>query len=144
MLHVPYKGGVPAMTDLMGGQIMSIFATSPNVVQNVPGGKIRALAITTKQRSPALPDVPTTAEAGFPEVEAASIYAILAPRGTPTAIVERLNKEVATAVKTQEVQTRLRKAAIEPYTWSYEEADTLMKADIDKWYNVVKKANIVR
>ncbi len=144
MLHIPYKGGVPAMTDLMGGQIMSIFATSPNVVQNVPGGKIKALAITTKQRSPALPDVPTTAEAGFPEVEAASIYAVLAPRGTPAAIVEQLNKEIVAAVNTPEVQAKLRRAAIEPYTWSPAEADTLMKADIDKWSNVVKKANIVR
>ena len=92
MIHVPYKGGAPAMADLLGGQIMSIFSAPPTAVPHIKAGKIRALAVTGATRSASMPDVPTVAESGFPGYEALNWYCYLAPAKTPPAVVERLNK----------------------------------------------------
>ncbi|MBS0454159.1 MAG: tripartite tricarboxylate transporter substrate binding protein [Proteobacteria bacterium] len=98
MLHVPYKGGAPALTDLMGGQIDMLFDTSPTALPYVKSGKLRALAITSSQRSPLLPDVPTMKEAGLPAFEVVTWTGIAAPAGTPQPVVDRINAAIKAAL----------------------------------------------
>ena len=107
MTHVPYKGVGPALTDLMSGRIELMFNSIVAILPHIQSGKLRALGVTSKQRSSLLPDVPSIAEAGWPQYEAGSWYGILAPAGTPSAIIERLHKEIVKALKDPEVQKRL-------------------------------------
>jgi tripartite-type tricarboxylate transporter receptor subunit TctC len=107
MTHVPYKGLGPALTDLMGARIDLMFNSIVAILPHIQNGKLRALAVTSSKRSPLLPEVPTIAESGWPEYEAGSWYGILAPAGTPPAIVERLHVEIVKSLKTAEVQKRL-------------------------------------
>lgn len=99
LLHVPYKGGAPALVDLMGGQIDMLFDTSPTALPYARSGKLRALAITSRQRSPLLPDVPTMKEAGLPDFEVVTWTGIAAPAGTPQAVIDRLNAAIKTALR---------------------------------------------
>ena len=94
ILHVPYKGSGPAMTDLMGGQVLSMIETVPAAQGSIKAGKLRALAVTSAERVPALPDTPTAAEAGLKDFEVSSMFGIVAPAGTPAPVVERLNGEL--------------------------------------------------
>src|SRR6185437_13634271 len=95
IVHVPYKGGGPAITDLIGGQVNMMFATPIEVMQHVHGGRLRVLATTASQRLPSLPDVPTVRESGVPQFEVYAFFGMLAPAGTPAEIVDRLAKELA-------------------------------------------------
>jgi tripartite-type tricarboxylate transporter receptor subunit TctC len=95
MTHVPYKGSAPALTDLIGGQVQLMFDNLPSSLQFIKAGKLRALAVTSATRAPALPDVPTVAEAGLPGFEASSWFGVLAPAGTPADIVAKVNSAVA-------------------------------------------------
>jgi len=107
MIHVPYKGSGPAMTDLVGGQVLTMCETVPASLQLIKGGKLRALAVTTPQRISQLPDVPTAAEAGMPGIEVSSLFGVMAPAGTPPAIIARLNAELQKILATPEAQEQM-------------------------------------
>ena len=107
MIHVPYKGSGPAMTDLMGGQVLTMVETVPAALPHIRAGKIRPLAVTTAQRISMLPDVPTATEAGLPGFEVSSLFGILAPAGTPKEIITRLNSEITKLLSLPEVKEQL-------------------------------------
>lgn len=142
MLHVPYKGGAPAISDLMGGQVHSMFATIPNVVNNVRTGKLKAIAISTSKRSPALPDVPTMAESGVPGFDVSSIYSLLAPQGTPPAILRRLNSALVDALRDPETIRRIEALGVQPTHGTLSESKTQADADLSLWKEVIAKGGI--
>ena len=141
LLHVPYKGGAPALTDLMGGQIDMLFDTSPTALPYAKSGKLRALAITSAQRSPLLPDVPTMKEAGLPNYEVVTWTGIAAPAGTPAAVVNRINAALKTALKGPLGQ-QLADAALIPVGDSPEAFRTFLQKDAANYSRLVKSANI--
>lgn len=138
MIHVPYKGGGPGMVALMGNEIDMMVAQIPSSKQLHTGGKVRALAISTAKRSSAMPDVPTIHEAALPGFEATSWYCVVAPAGTPQAIISRLNTEIIKALNTPEMRQRLADegAEIEPSTPA--ELSRFVRAEIVKWAKAVK------
>lgn len=138
MTHVPYKGSAPAITDLLGGQVDLMFDNMPSILPHVKNGKLRALAVTTAKRSPAIPDVPTIAEAGVPGYEASSWFGILAPAGTPQPIVAKLNKEIVRILHSPEIKERLSGQGAEPVGDTPEQFAAHIRAEIDKWAKVVK------
>ena len=140
--HVPYKGGGPAMADLLGGQIPSVFASAPSAVPQIKAGKIRALAITGATRSSFLPDVPTVAEAGFANFEASNWYAYMAPGKTPRAIVEQLNRELVKVLNTPEVRNQLLGQGMEPQPNTIEQLAKYIEREYATWGRVVKEAGI--
>jgi tripartite-type tricarboxylate transporter receptor subunit TctC len=138
LTHIPYKGTGPAMTDLLGGHIPMAFAPIPASHENAKSGNLRMLAVTSLQRSSLMPDVPTVAESGLPGYEAVLRYGLVAPAGTPRAIVERLNKELNKALASDDVRKRLALEGAEPLPGTPED----YAADIDReetqWAKVVK------
>lgn len=143
MVHVPYRGGAPAMTDLIGGQVQALFATVPNVLPNVSAGTVRAIAATTARRIPALPNLPALAEtAGLEGFDVASLYAVLAPAGTPASVLERLHTEVAAVLGEAEVARKLREQGIEPVAYGADETRQQITAQLAQWKRVVEDANI--
>ena len=140
--HVPYKGNGPAMADLLGGQVPMMFNNLAPSVTQVKAGKLRALAVTGEKRSPAAPDVPTMAEAGYPEVLFNLWVGLLAPAGTPADIVAKLNAEAARIAQSQEVRERLAGEGTEPYTTSPSQMADIMRTETAQWAKVVKAANI--
>jgi tripartite-type tricarboxylate transporter receptor subunit TctC len=138
IVHVPYKGGGPAMTDLLGGQINLIFATAASAVPHVQSGKIRALAVTTSKRSRLVPDLPTVAEAGLPGFEANNWYGIVVPAKTPRPIVDRLNKEFVAVLNTPDVKEILFKQGLDAAPSTPQEFGAYIKAETVKWAKVVK------
>jgi tripartite-type tricarboxylate transporter receptor subunit TctC len=138
MVHVPYKGSAPALTDLMGGQVDLMFDNMPSSIEFVRAGKLRALAVTTAHRSPALPDVPTVAESGVPGYEATAWFGVLATGGTPKPIVDKLSAEIQKMVKRPEVRAKLAEQGAEPVGDTPEEFRTFIKAELEKWAKVVK------
>ncbi len=142
MLHVPYKGTAPAISDLVGGQTDLMFAAVSSVLPLVKAGKLRMIALTTSRRTPSLPDVPTIAESGLPGYEVAPWYGVFTTGGTPPAVVQRLNDAVREVVALPAVQEALDKQGSEPATNTPEAFRTLLKAEIDKWARVVKEGNI--
>jgi tripartite-type tricarboxylate transporter receptor subunit TctC len=141
IVHVPYKGNVPAITDLLGGQTAMIFATMPTVLPHVRAGKLRALAVLGTARSPALPDVPTVAES-VPGFEVSNWIAIFGPAGMPPAIVARLNAEVQKVMRSPEIQKRLESEGAKFIPMSPEQFAAFQKAEITKWAKTIKDANI--
>ena len=111
MLHIPYKGSAPAVTDLLGGQVQSMFDNAPSALPHVKAGKLRPIAITSAQRSPLLPDVPTVAESGFPGFDVQSWFSLAAPAGTPQPIIAQLNAALNKALATPDVRQRLQDMA---------------------------------
>ena len=142
MLHVPYKGPAPATTDVMGGQVPCGFLATPTVLPHVKAGKLRALAVSTRERSPLAPEVPTAAEAGVPGFDAPFYLVLFAPKGTPAAIVARMNAEVAKALADAEVKRRAAALDIVTLGGSPEEARTTLRATADKWAPVVKRIGL--
>ena len=138
MLHVPYRGSAPALTDLMGGQVQSMFDNAPSALPHVKAGKLRALAVTSPQRLPQLPDVPTLAESGFPGFDVHSWFGLAAPAGTPRAVVDRLNAELAKALAQPELRQRLTDMAAAPEPSSPEQMRQFIAAEIKRWRTVVK------
>ncbi len=136
--HVPYKGSGPAMQDLLGGQIKVSFAGIPNVLPHVKAGRLRALAVSTPQRSPDLPQVPTVAEAGVPGYQATLWLNLAAPAGTPADIVQRLYAETARALQDAELQQSFRAAGVEASLMSPQELAAFMQAEYEKWGKVVR------
>lgn len=143
ILHVPYKGSAPAHVDLMGGSVDIMFDNILPVSPHVKSGKLKALAVTTKARAPSLPDVPTMAESGYPNFEAVAWFGLLAPAGTPAPIVERLSAEVNKILKSPEINARLTGMGANVVGTTPKEFSAFMKAEIDKWAPIVKRANIV-
>ena len=142
IVHVPYKGGVLAVTDLVGGQITMSFADMVPSVPQVKAGRLRALAMSSEQRSPALPDVPTMPEAGVDAVFPGQWWAIIAPRGTPAAIIKRINSDTATFMKMPDVRERLESMGTFPQHSTPERVTETMKRGTEQMSKVVKAAGI--
>lgn len=138
MLHVPYKGAVPALTDLLGGQVSMIFSSMPPALPLVKTGKIRALGVTSATRSPATPAIPTITESGLPGYEVNNWYGILAPRGTPKEIVSKLNAEIVKILNMPDVKESLAVQGAEPVSGTPEQFAAYIKAETEKWAKIVK------
>ncbi|KTT27231.1 tripartite tricarboxylate transporter substrate binding protein [Pseudacidovorax intermedius] len=138
MLHVPYKGSAPAVTDLLGGQVDSMFDNTPSALPHVQAGKLRAIAITSAQRSSLLPDVPTLAESGYPGFDVQSWFALAAPAGTPRPVIAQLNAALDKSLAAPDVRQRLQELAAAPVPGTPEEARSFANAEIKRWREVVK------
>lgn len=136
--HVPYKGGGPAMTDLLGGQINLIFATAASAIPHVHSGKIRGLAVTTLKRSQLVPELPTVAEAGLPGFEANNWYGIVVPAKTPRPIIDRLNKEFVAVLNMPDVKDVLFKQGLDASPSTPEAFGAYIKSETAKWAKVIK------
>jgi tripartite-type tricarboxylate transporter receptor subunit TctC len=141
-VHVPYRGAGPAVNDLVAGSVDLLFSSYVSAIGQVQGGKLRILGWTAAKRSPALPDVPTMAEAGYPGVELEIWQGIMAPAKTPAAIVSKLNAELVKAAKSPEVVEKVAAQAVEMTTSSPEEFAKLLASDIDRLGKVVRDAGI--
>ena len=139
-LHVPYKGGGPAMLNLIAGQVDAFISSPPAAVPQVKAGKVRALAVTSLKRSDLLPDVPTIAESGFPQYEVNGWNGLLAPAGTPAVIVNRLQSEVAAALKQPDVRERMASNGLDAVGSTPAQYSALIQAEIGKWAKVVKQS----
>src|SRR5690242_20673281 len=140
--HVPYRGSSGARNDVLGGQVQMMFDAITTMAPNVKAGQVRALATTGTKRSSVLPDVPTVAEAGVPGYDTTIWLGIMAPKGTPQAIVDKLNAEIEKAVKRPEIVEAWAKQGATPMTMSPAEFGAYLEKDIAKWANVIKTANI--
>jgi len=140
--HVPYKGNGPAISDLLGGHIPMMFLPVPVALGNIKAGTLRGIAITTAKRSSLLPDLPTLAESGVPGFDAALRYGLMAPAGTPPAVLARLNKELNAALATQEVKDRLATEGAEPMPGTPEAYTADVATDEKKWGGLVKKLGL--
>lgn len=143
MLHVAYKGETPAITDLLGGQVDMIFGTAPALLGHVKSGKLRALAVGQPRRAGAAPDVPSIAEAGYPSVAVTGWTGIVAPTGTPAAIIKRLHDEVGKVLAMPDVRETLAKAGAEPVGSTPEQFTEFIRSETLKWGAAVKRAGIV-
>lgn len=142
MMHVPYKGTGPALQDLLGGQVDLTFGTAPPFMPHIQAGKLKVLAVTGKERLPSLPDVPTTAETGFPGVNATSWFAMFAPAGTPAAIVSKLESDVRNALAEPAFQQKARDQGAAADFMDSKALGDMVQRDWDMWAQIVKEANI--
>jgi tripartite-type tricarboxylate transporter receptor subunit TctC len=142
LTHVPYKGAAAALGDLLGGHIDLMFDAMPVEVEQVKAGNVTALAVTSANRSPALPDVPTTAEAGIADFEVVQYFGLFAPPGTPPAIAQRLRDEVAAAVAQPDVKAALDQQGMEPSGSEPEQWRTYVAAELERWGKVIRDAGI--
>lgn len=140
MLHVPYRGSAPAVTDLLGGQVQSMFDNAPSALPHVRGGKLNAIAITSAQRSPLLPDVPTVAESGFPGFDVQSWFGIAGPAGTPQAVVQRVNSELVKVLALPEVRQRLLNLAATPEPGTPAQMRSWTFSEAKRWREVAKQS----
>jgi tripartite-type tricarboxylate transporter receptor subunit TctC len=140
MVHVPYKGSAPAVTDLLGNQIAIMFDNLPSSIQYVRSGKLRPIAVTTAKRSPELPDVPTIAEAGVPGYEATSWFGLLAPAKTPKEIVNKIDAALIKVLANPDVKKRLSEQGAEPYAETPEQFAAFIKTETAKWGKVVQES----
>ena len=140
MTHVPYKGSAPALQDLIAGQVQLMFDNLPPSLPQIKGGKLRALAVTSATRAPALPDVPTVAESGLPGFEASSWFGLLAPAGTPPAIIAKINAEVAAWLASPEGKEKLASIGANRAGGSPEDFARHIQAETAKWAKVVKES----
>ena len=142
MLHVPYRGVAPAITDVIGGQVDSAFSSVPSVLQMVQTDKVRALAISSAKRVAAAPEIPTIAESGFPGFDVNPWWGILAPAGIDMTIVRKINEDVANILRTKEMIDFLAAQGAEPLMTSPEAFLKILEADVVKWAKVVKSAGV--
>ena len=142
IIHVPYKGGGPQMTDLLGGHSPSGFLALPVAAPNIKNGRIRAVGMTSAKRSSAFPDVPTFAESGMPGFEVSQWWAILVPRGTPNDIVAKLHTEISAIVKNAEMKGRMADLGVDPLGGTPEQLGELMRTEIAKFRKIVADAKI--
>ena len=138
MVHVPHKGAAPATIDLLAGNVAVMFNNLISAVPNVQAGRLRALAVTGSARTPALPQLPTIAEAGVPGYEASTWYAMFAPAGTPPHIVERLHRDVAATVKSAEIRKQLAAVGIDPVGGTPADLAKYLQSEMVKWAKVAK------
>ena len=140
IVHVPYKGGGPAIVDLVGGQVNMMFATPIEVAQHVQSGKLRVLGATSLKRLAAFPDVPTLAESGYPGFEVASFFGVLAPAGTPPEIVDKLATELAAVMDLPEVRERFAAQSADANVQGPEAFARFLDTERDKWADIVKRS----
>lgn len=138
LVHVPYKGVAGALTDTMGGQIQMTFSSLPSVAGHIRGDKLRALAVTGTRRSAAFPNVPTLAEAGLAGFELSPWFGLLAPAGTPEAVVKKINADVAEILRDKDLLEKFAGAGAEPYATAPDQFARILLDDIQKWSQVVK------
>ncbi|MBI4191888.1 MAG: tripartite tricarboxylate transporter substrate binding protein [Betaproteobacteria bacterium] len=138
MLHVPYRGGAQALTDLLGGQISMYFSALPGAMPHINNARLRALAVTSARRSVAAPEIPTMAESGFPGYEADTWIGVVAPAGTPRVAISRLHDEITRILSAAEVRERLLAQGAEPLTNTPEQFAAHIKSEIVKWAKVIK------
>ena len=141
MIHVPYKGGGPALVDLIAGNVQMLFATYLSSKGHIDNGRLRALAVTTARRLSGV-DLPTISESGLPGYDAGVWYAVLAPAGTPKDLVARLHTEIVRAAKHPDVAALMTRAGIEPVNGTPDELAAFMKVEIAKWAKVIREAKI--
>ncbi len=142
MTHVPYKGGAPSALALIAGEVQLGFNTAPVAVPHIKSGKMRAIAVTSAKRNPALPEVPTVAESGVPGYDMINWYGSVLPAGTPAAAVNRLNAEINTALKMADVQQRLAALGADPLGGSAAEFGNYIKSEIAKYTRVVRDGKL--
>jgi tripartite-type tricarboxylate transporter receptor subunit TctC len=142
LFHVPYKGGAPALADVMGGQVSGMFGNLPEQLAAIRGGKTRALAVSSSQRSAQIPEVPTVAESGFPGFEVTVWYAACVQSAVPKPIVDRLHATLVKTLGLPEIVARLAENSIEATPTSQEEFAAFIRAETERWARVVKDANI--
>jgi len=142
MVHVPYKGGTPAVIDTISGQVSLIITAIPTLLTQVRAGRVRAIAVTAEKRSPAFPNVPTAAESGLPGFSSVQWYAMFAPAGTPSQTVQRLNSAVNKALSSPEVEKTFVREGLEGKGSSSQELAAFLASDLAKWAKVIKAAKI--
>jgi tripartite-type tricarboxylate transporter receptor subunit TctC len=143
LLHIPYKGGGPATTDVMGGQVPILIISIPAALSHTKAGKLRAVAVTTAKRTPAAPEIPTVAEAlSIPDYEVDSWFAVFAPAKTPANIVARLQQEIAKVVRIPEVKQKLLEQGADAVGNTSAELDQTVKAELKKWAALIQQAGI--
>lgn len=140
--HVPYKGGGPALVDLMAGRVAMMFDTAASALPHIKSGKLRVLAISAPRRSAELPDTPTFIEIGLPQYETNAWYSLHAPAGTPADVVRRLNTEVLAILKDADIRERFRQLATEPAGNTPEEFGNFVRSELEKYARVIKAAGI--
>jgi tripartite-type tricarboxylate transporter receptor subunit TctC len=141
MQHVPYRGAAPAITDLLGGQVQLIFDNMPSILQHVRAGSVRALAVTGTARAPLLPDVPVLADT-IPGYEASALFGVGAPKNTPKAVIEKLNKEINAVLAEPAIKARLLDLGGEPLIGPPEAFGKMIVAETDKWKKVIEEAKV--
>jgi tripartite-type tricarboxylate transporter receptor subunit TctC len=142
VLHVPYKGAAPAITDLLGNQVGGFFGDIPGLIGHIRGNKLRPIGIAAPKRSPALPDVKTLGEQGYPVVEANNWYGLVAPAKVPPAKITELNTAIARTLANEDIKAKLLKAGAEPQPSSPADLAALIKKDTAKWAAIIKEKNI--
>ena len=142
MTHVAYKGEQPALTDVMGNQVQLMFSNLPAAMPLVKGGKLQALAISSLQRNPTAPDIPTLAETGVPGFEAATWFVIVAPKDTPKAVMDKMNADLVKALDNPKLRQKLEAQGLTLQKSSPAQADKYMASEHDKWARVIKASNI--
>jgi tripartite-type tricarboxylate transporter receptor subunit TctC len=142
LVHVPYKGTAPALSDLMGGQVQAFFAPVPTILQHVRTGKLKALGVTTARRFAALPDVPTIAEAGLPGYEVLQWWGLVVPSGTSKAVLAEQHAQVDRILSSPEMRERLVAMGADPGSGSPEQFDALIRDEIAKWAKVIEAARV--
>lgn len=141
-VHVPYRGAGPAISDLLGGQTQFMITTIPSVSGLIENGQMRALAVTSKQRAPTLPAVPSIAESGWPDYEASAWYGFVAPKGTPEELIKLLHKATVEAINDATVRSRLANEGAKPVGNAPAEFGAFIKAEHGRWAEIVKTANL--
>ena len=142
MVHVPYKGSAPSIVGLLTGEVHVLFSSIPAALGQVKTGKMRPIAVSTKKRSSALPDVPTVDESGVPGYDAASWYFVLAPAGTPKKNIELLSKEIVKIVNVPEIKATLVADGFEPAGYTPEESARFLQEELKKWANAIRTAGV--
>jgi tripartite-type tricarboxylate transporter receptor subunit TctC len=140
LVHVPYKGGAPAMGDLVGGQVHLIFATAASAIPHLKSGRIKGIAVTTAKRSALLPELPTISEAGLPGFDANNWYGLVAPAKTPRAIIDRLNAEVTRVLDMPDVKTTLFNQGLDPAPGTPEQFGAYIRSERIKWAKVIRES----
>ena len=142
VVHVPYKGGAPAVTDLIAGQVQMLFVSIPSVLPHVRAGKLKAIAVSSAKRSASAPDIPTVAESGYPDFEYSNWNALFAPARTPQQIIHKMNAEIVTILNDPEVSRRLTSQGADPAPDTPAALANYMRADHERWKKVIRTAGI--
>ena len=142
MVHVPYKGMAPGITDLLGGQVQLAFPTISAGIGHARAGRLRALAVTTSKRSAAAPDIPTIAESALPGFEASNWFGVIVQSRTPPALIDRIHADIVRAVSAPEVRERMLTQGMDPTTSTPDEFRAHIRSEIAKWARVIKVAGV--
>jgi tripartite-type tricarboxylate transporter receptor subunit TctC len=142
LIHVPYKGGVPALTDVIAGHVDFMFGTLPLTLRQIQAGKVNALGVSSRRRTPLLPEIPTIAESGAPDYEVNNWWGVLLPTGAPSAIVTKLNAQIADILNRPESARRLKAEGIVPAPSSSTAFSYMLVSEIEKWRRVAREVDM--